>query len=166
MLSHRALWRRVTAAVAIPALLLGLAACAPEPVAGSRDKGSEVGEDGDGSWGVKTDEDDSALKSAELPEDFPRDAFVVPEGAVIDDAGKRGAQWYLVLRAPDEETAEAWWDEVVSGSGFAVRDESDTDDGGFSATLAGGALEVTAVRLPAQKDGSVLLSYDISSVVV
>lgn len=159
MFSRRMFSRRVIAAVAVPTLVLGLAACAPEPVTGSREKGAELGEEGESGWGATSEQDE--LKSTELPDDFPKDAFTVPEGAVVDDAGKRGDMWFLVLRAADEAEAESWWSEVIAGSGFVVSDDAETGDGGRSATLTATALTVTALSIP-QEDGSVLLSYDIA----
>ncbi|MCS3428364.1 hypothetical protein [Leucobacter aridicollis] len=159
-----------TPRLAAGAIALGLAAtllagCAPEPDTVSpdgRDLTEKVEPEG-GSW-AEPNPEEAYEKSAELPDDFPAD-FVVPEGAVVDDAGSRGfGSWYVVLRAPDQDTANTLWDAVVTGSGFAASDEAETGDGGRTATLVSPALEVTAVTMSGD-DGAVLLSYDITQVV-
>lgn len=156
--------RSLLAAAAVPALVLGLASCAPEPIAGAPEKGADSSST-DGDWSETNDPNDPDLKSVELPEGFPSDEFALPEGAVVDDAGERGGAWFVVLRAADEAQAETWWDEIVASNGFFVRDEEDLPDGGRAATLAAGTLAVQAVTVP-QSDGSVLLSYDIATVIV
>jgi hypothetical protein len=156
--------RSLLAAAAVPALVLALASCAPEPIAGAPEKGTDSSST-DGDWSETNDPNDPELKSVELPEGFPSDEFALPEGAVVDDAGERGGAWFVVLRAADEAQAETWWDEIVASNGFFVRDEEDLPDGGRAATLAAGTLAVQAVTVP-QSDGSVLLSYDIATLIV
>jgi len=142
-------------------LAASLVACAPEPMAGSHVKGQDIPED-ERSWSQIDDQDDPSLKSTELPEGFPEADFVLPEDAVIDDAGARGDRaWFVVLKAADTESANAWWDQVIHAGGFVVRDEETGDDGSLSATLASNQLTVAALSIP-REDGSVLLSYDIT----
>ena len=154
--------RAAAAAIALTLLALPLAGCAPEP--GSvRPDGSSLEEkhepDGE-SWPEKNP-DEAYEKQQELPADFPA-AFVVPEGAAVDDAGSRApGSWYLVLRADSAEAADALWDEVVSAGSFEARDAEGSGDA-RSATLVGGGLEVAALTLPGE-DGAVLLSYDITA---
>lgn len=171
---RRSLVARSMFPLLIPALVLGLAACAPEPGEGGDptspgvDSGHPVdgggkgeGDDGGESGGETSPQDDPALKQQKLPADFPRDGFALPEHAVIDDVGSREpGSWYLVLRAEDSAQADDWWTQITRSSGFSVRDEDQTDDGGRSATLLSDALTVQALTIP-QSDGSVLLSYDL-----
>ncbi len=151
------------AALGLAAVLL--AGCAPEPgtvAPDGRDLTEKVEPEG-GSW-TEPNPEEAYEKSAELPDGFP-EGFVVPEGAVVDDAGSRDfGSWYVVLRAADKAAADTLWDSVVSGSGFSASDEAATGDGGRTATLVSPALEVTAVTM-AGDDGAILLSYDITEVV-
>ncbi|KTR85807.1 hypothetical protein [Leucobacter chromiiresistens] len=173
-------------AVVATVLLLGLGGCAPEPTTpdggtgasasadadaaagGGADSGADSGEqkasgDSDGGWPQQGDPQEGA-KSTSLPESFPSDGFVVPAGARIDDAGERSpGSWYLVLAAEDQSEADALWQSVVSGSGFAEADRVEGDAGDVSATLTNGALSVFALQIP-QDDGSMLVSYDITAV--
>lgn len=156
---------RATAAVlALGLLLAPLSGCAPEPGTvnpDGRDLTEKVEPEG-GSW-QEENPDEVFDKQVELPADFPA-AFVLPEGAVIDDAGLRGVDsWFVVLRAEDQPAADALWDAVVSSGGFTVSDETETGDGGRAATLTGTGLEVAAVTLPTDSAG-VLLSYDLTAV--
>ncbi|UOR03108.1 hypothetical protein MUN77_07380 [Leucobacter allii] len=159
-------------------LLLPLAACAPEPdagaprtsdpsdaasaggAAGAADGDAEKGGTG-GSWQEQTDEE-QLERNVELPESFPSEAFAVPEGATVWETGARGAdEWFLVLRAADAATAEAWWQSVIDASGFVVGASGTTPEGGRTASLASDGLTAEALLLP-EADGSVLLSYDIA----
>lgn len=165
--------RRVTAVVAIALCLsvpLALTACAPEPGAGggSQDKpgnSSTKGGGGDASgssWSKPKHEPDIA-KQKTLPKGFPTDAFAVPKGATIDDAGERGpGVWFVVLSAKDRAAADALWAEVISTNGFAEQDAAETPEGGRSATLSNTRLTVQALTLPGD-NGAVLLSYDLST---
>lgn len=153
--------RTSTAAMAAVLLTVGLVSCAPEPMAGDHIKGEEPREE-DRSWSQIDDQDDPALKSAELPEGFPTNEFALPEGGVIDDAGQRGDRvWFLVLKAPDSETAEAWWQSIIESNGFVVRDDEQGEDGSASAVFASDRVTTSALRIP-EPDGSVLLSFDIT----
>ncbi|WP_200328868.1 hypothetical protein [Leucobacter sp. L43] len=117
----------------------------------------------EGGWPQQGDPQDTS-KSTTLPASFPVADFVVPDGARIDDAGERSAsEWYLVLTAEDRAAADALWQSIVSASGFAESERSETGDGGVAATLTHGTLSVTALQIP-QKNGSVLLSFDITAV--
>ncbi|GAA1791605.1 hypothetical protein [Leucobacter iarius] len=163
--------RRVTAAVAAALCLsVALTACAPEPGAGtgSQDKpgnSSTKGGGGDSSgssWSKPRHEPD-ITKQKTLPKGFPTDAFAVPKGATIDDAGERGpGVWFVVLSAKDRAAADALWAEVISTNGFAEQDAAETPEGGRSATLSNTRLTVQALTLPG-KDGAALLSYDLST---
>lgn len=186
--TERTVFTRVAAPVGVGLLLLGtLTACAPEPSAGGSSSGSGAsgapetsktdapaqgsgekgsgekgsGDQGSGSW----PEDDAGMdapKQTALPVSFPVDRFIIPEGAVIDDAGERSdGEWFVVLRAPDQPSANAIWEAIVSAGGFTVVDPATGEDGGVSADLTSQTLEVSALTLP-QADGAVLLSYDIS----
>ena len=161
---RRAGSRAMTLAFLLPALVLGLAACAPEPGTGvdPASPGVDAGGTGDeGNGGETSPQDDPALKQQELPADFPSDAFALPDDAVIDDVGSREpGSWYLVLRAQDAPQADDWWTQITGSSGFDVRDQEETEDGGHSATLVNSSLNVQALTIP-QSDGSVLLSYDL-----
>lgn len=152
-------------------LVLGLSGCAPElgavpnpdSVAGAKGKDSESGTDkgGDGSSWQTPNPQDVDKKQKELPASFPSEAFPLPAGAVIDDAGERGeGVWFVVLRAADASAAQQLWDAVASAGGFTLGDEIETSEGGKSASLSSGALVGEALTLP-QSDGSVLLSYDL-----
>lgn len=158
--------RLLVTATVVPMIAFGLVSCAPEPnagipdeVAGAPEKGAE--DDNQTGWGETSDPTDPGLKSHELPEGFPADVFVLPEGAVIDDAGDRGGVWFVVLRAADAEQADQWWTEIVQASGMSVNDEHENENGEFSAALLAPTIAVNALRVP-QADGSVLLSYDIT----
>jgi len=152
---------RLTAVATAGLLAIGLAACAPEPMAGEHVKGQDPAEE-DRSWSQIDDQDDPSLKSPELPDGFPSDLFVLPDGAVIDDAGTRGDRvWFVVLKAPDELTGESWWNEIIDDNGFVIRDQEAGDDGSVSLTLASNELTVSALSIPGA-GGTVLLSYDIT----
>ena len=143
------------------ALVLGVTACAPEPgeAAGSIDKETQTTSP-ETEWGGQ-DQPEEELQTT-LPESFPTDVFVLPEGITIYNAGERGTgQWFLVLRAADAAAASALWDSIVSANGFTVSDEVETTEGGVSATLNSVTLTVQALTIP-QKDGSVLVNYDLS----
>ena len=163
---------RVSAAVlALGLLVAPLAGCAPEPGAsgseGPEGPGSaptEKQEPEGGSWPAENP-DEVYDKHQEIPEDFP-EAFVIPEGAEIDNVGTRGhGTWYLVLRAADEDEAAVLWDEVVAAGSFVQSDGMETTEGGIAATLSSGELTVDAMTLP-EADGTVLVSYDITSAVL
>lgn len=154
-----------TLPVFLVAGLLGasLAGCAPEPdeVAGAPEKGSPAPEES--SWSEPETEFDPNVKSTELPDGFPSAAFPLPEDATIDDAGARSEfEWYVVLRAANGTQADALWDRIIEDGAYAVDDESQNDDGGRSALLTNDELTVSATTIP-EADGSVLLSYDLSS---
>lgn len=169
---------RVAATAGALVLAAGLAACAPEPGtaggtgganggngetggSGQTSEGQKGNADGTGSW-QEPNKPEVAEKQVELPASFPKDQFVIPEGAKVDDTGERSeGQWYLVLHAADAQAAAALWDQVVAGGSFTASNEAKTGDGGRSATLSSPELTVDALTLP-QQDGSVLLSYDIS----
>lgn len=154
--------RAATGVLALGLTVTLLAGCAPEPGTVSpdgRDLTEKVEPEG-GSW-PEANPDEAYEKSQELPEGFPA-AFVVPEGAIVDDAGSRDAwTWYLVLRADSPAAADALWDAVVTGSAFTVSDEVGTGDGGRAATLTSPELSVSAVTMPGEGD-TVLVSYDIT----
>lgn len=149
----------LTAAVAA-LLALTVAGCAPEPgdAAGSIDKETQTTSP-ETKWGGQ-DLPEEDLQTT-LPESFPSDAFVIPEGAKIYNTGERGTgQWFVVLQAVDATAATTLWDAIVSGSGFAIADEIETTEGGVSAVLSNATLSVQALTIP-QEDGSVLLNYDL-----
>lgn len=164
--------RLVAAGLAAAGLVFGLAACAPEPgetgttgqeakermeQQAEEGKGADTGT---GSWPEENPEDVSD-KHTEIPESFPRDAFLIPEGAEIDDTGERGdGQWFIVFRAADAGASATLWDRVVAEGGFQVSEEAETSEGGRSATLTTPGYSVGALTFP-QEDGSVLVSYDI-----
>ena len=175
--TRRPIVRAAAAGFLASALLLGVSACAPEPegtgTTGQEAKERMVKEEeqgkgadtGSGSWPEKNPEDVSD-KHVALPESFPGDAFIIPEGAKIDDTGERAeGQWFLVLRAADAAEADSLWDQVVSGSGFTVTEEAETAEGGRSATLTTPGFSIGALTFP-QEDGTVLLSYDIMQTVI
>lgn len=172
---------RVSAALLALCLVIApLAGCAPEPGA----PGSGVGGAGDssgpktpGSPGSSPDEktepeggswpaenpDEVFEKQQDLPEDFP-EGFVIPERAAIDNTGSRGyGTWYVVLSAADQTAATSIWEEVIAAGGFTVSDEVSTPEGGVAATLSSGDLGVTGMTVPSS-DGTVLITYDITSV--
>ncbi len=157
--------RLAAGVLALGLLVLPLSACAEEPGAtGTGDPvPTEKQEPEGGSWPAENP-DEVFEKSQDIPDDFP-EAFVIPEGAVIDDVGSRGyGTWYLVLRAEDQATIDSLWESIVSTGEFAVSDEASTAEGGRMATLESGALSVSAITIP-DEDGSVLMSYDITSTV-
>lgn len=186
--TDRTVFTRLATPVGVSLLLLGtLTACAPEPGAGGSGSGSDAsgvpgssetdapaegtdtpgneekgsGDQGSGSW-PESDSDMNAPKQTALPVGFPVDRFIIPEDSVIDDTGERSRdEWFVVLRAPDQQSANAIWEAVVSAGGFTVVDPVTGNDGGVSAELTSQTLEVSALTLP-QADGAVLLSYDIS----
>ena len=67
-----------------------------------------------------------------------------------------------MLRAADGTQADALWDQIIEDGTYAVDEESQNDDGGRSALLINDELTVSATTIP-EDDGSVLLSYDLSS---
>ena len=167
------------------ALIIGLSACAPEPgegggsdasssasqsapgggspddIAGKGGKGSK-GSDSESSWAQPNDDVDVNKRTTQLPDSFPSDAFPLPAGAEIFNAGERApGVWFVILLAPNAESVDSLWDQVIQGGGFSVADESSTPEGGRAAQLSRPTLRVTAVTLP-QADGSVQLSYDLT----
>lgn len=151
---------QVLALMAAGALALGAAGCAPEPgqEAGSIDKETQTISP-ETEWGGQ-DVPEEDLQTA-LPESFPHDAFAMPEGATIYNAGEKSADaWFVVLSADSAAAAQTQWDAIISESSFEVVDPVETTEGGISATLRSVMLTVQAVTIP-QDDGSVLLSYDI-----
>ena len=159
---------RVSAAVlALGLLVAPLAGCAPEPgaysPAGPGSAPAEKQEPEGGSWPAENP-DEVYEKHREIPEDFP-EAFVIPENAEDDDVGTRGyGTWYLILRAADESEAAVLWNEIVAAGSFVQSDDLETAEGGIAATLSSGELMVNAMTLP-ENDGTVLVSFDITSVV-
>lgn len=158
--------RTAAGALALGFLLLPLVGCAPEP--GSvRPDGTDLTEKHEpegGSWSEPNPEE-AYEKGQELPADFPV-AFVVPEGAVIDDIGSRGyGTWYVVFRTDEATQAAALWDEVIRAGSFTVSEEVETGDGGRAATLTSPELSVSAVTM-ADEAQATLLSYDITAVVM
>ena len=148
-------------AVAIVALVFGVVACAPEPgeTAGSVDKEKETTSP-ETEWGGQNQPEEELQTT--LPETFPVDSFVLPEGVTIYNTGERGTdQWFLVLRAADAATATALWDTIVTTNSFTVSDEVETTESGTSALLRSANLTVQALTIP-QEDGSVLLNYDLA----
>lgn len=142
-------------------LVFGVAACAPEPgeAAGSIDKETQTTSP-ETQWGGQ-DQPEEELQTT-LPASFPSDAFALPEGVTIYNAGERGTgQWFLVLRTADAAAATALWDSVVAANTFTVSDEVETTEGGVSATLNSAMLTAQALTIP-QEDGSVLVNYDIA----
>ena len=143
------------------ALVLALAACAPEPgeAAGSVDKEKQTTSP-ETEWGGQ-DQPEEELQTT-LPASFPSDAFAVPEGVTIYNAGERGTdQWFLVLRATDAAAATKLWDAIIETNGFAASDEVETTEGGIAATLNSVTLTAQALTIP-QEDGTVLVNYDLS----
>ena len=145
-------------------LVISLAACAPEPgtEAGSTDKDSQT-------VNPETNLGDGAVPDeafqTELPESFPREAFALPDGAVIENTGERGTgKWFLVLRASDEPEAERLWDAVIAQNDFTLEDSGEAVEGGRYGTLSSASLTVQALTIP-QQDGSVQLSYDLTSTI-
>jgi hypothetical protein len=161
--------RAVAGATAAVALLLGLAACAPETgdaggIAGQGGKGADSSQQ-ESTWSAPETDFDAEQRRTELPEGFPREAFPLPEGAAVYDAGERGggSGWFVVLLAEGESEASALWDAVIASGGFAPEGEAvETTEGGTALTLASPALRVFALSLP-QTDGTVLLSYELTS---
>ncbi|GAA2181899.1 hypothetical protein GCM10009847_25350 [Leucobacter tardus] len=144
-------------------LAVALSACAPEPdeIAGAPEKGTPAPEAT--SWTEPETEFDPNVKSTDLPDGFPSEAFPVPDGATVDDAGARSEfEWFVVFSAADGEAADALWNQIIDDGDFSVDDESRNDDGGRSALLINAELTVSATTIP-DTDGSVLLSYDLSS---
>lgn len=152
---------RAMAIVAAAALTLSLASCAPEPgddIAGAPDKSGEGSSE---SWTAENP-DGVGEKKTELPASFPKDSFVLPEGAVIDDTGERsGGSWFVVLRAEDLDAGAMLWTRVINLGGFTASDVTAGENRETVATLTNPTLSVSALMIP-QEDGSVLLSYDIT----
>lgn len=153
---------RTSAALISLGLVFGsLTGCAPEP--GSLPEipsdAQQKQEPEGGSW-PEQNPDEVFEKTTTLPEDFPA-AFVVPEGAIVQDAGSRGpATWFVVFLAPDTESARALWEEVITAGGFTVDEETETPEGGIAATLVSDSLQVSGMTIP-QEEGAVQISYDI-----
>lgn len=165
--------RRLTVTLATALCLtvpLALSACAPAPgthggaqdTPGSSSTKGGGGDSSGSSWSKPKHEPD-ITKQKTLPKGFPTEAFALPKGATIDDAGERGpGVWFVVLSAKDRAAADALWAEVIAINGFTEQDPSDTPEGGRSATLSSPQLTVQALTLPGD-GGTVLLSYDLSA---
>lgn len=144
-------------------LVLGLAACAPEPVAGQGGKDADPDQH-ESSWEQPNDEVDVYARQTELPESFPTEQFPLPEGATVYDTGERGeGVWFVVLLAEDEAESVRLWDDVVRLGGFQISDEVETSEGGQAANLTSTTLRVSALTIP-QADGSVQLSYGLTRI--
>lgn len=160
---------RITAGtLALGLLVVPLTGCAPEPGTtgsgtlgeGMPDPKDKQESEGD-SWPEKNP-DEVYEKHQELPADFPA-GFVIPEGAVIDNAGSSGlGKWFVVLRAADASTADALWAQIIEAGAFAASDETTNAEGGIVATLTSTELEVAGMTIP-EPSGEVLLTYDITS---
>lgn len=147
-------WRKGLAGGASILLLLGLAACAPEPDV-------EWESDGEPNWQEENPDEVHELVT-ELPASFP-EGFVVPEDATVYNTGEReDGTWFLVLSADSADEADTLWSSVISESGFTVSNEETTPEGGVSALLTSDTLEAQALTIP-QDDGSEHLNYDISA---
>lgn len=151
--------RKAIAPLAALLLVFGATACAPEPVAGTVNKDGETTSP-ETKWEV--DENAGTELTQTLPDSFPNELFALPSDATIYNAGERNSdQWFLVLKAADTTAAQSLWTSIIELNTFGVSDEVETTEGGTAATLAQGPLTIQAMTLP-NKDGSVLLSYDIS----
>lgn len=163
---------RVCAAVVGGLIAVALVSCAPEPGDTSSTSGTagapskeDLADGKGGSGGSWSEENPEGVgeKSAVLPDSFPSDTFVIPEGTAIDDAGERsGAGWFVVLRAEDINSGAELWTQVINGSGFEATDVSVGVDNETFATLTNASLTVDALMIP-QEDDTALLSYEVSS---
>ncbi|MFV0435134.1 MAG: hypothetical protein ACK5LO_14320 [Leucobacter sp.] len=157
---------RVVAAGAAALLVFGLVSCAPEPeeIAGANGKSSATEKGSETASDSPEPEvpDDTFEKRTDLPASFPSEFFPIPEDAVIDDTGQREDSWFVVISAPDQTTADTYWNRIIADGHFAVADLSESDIGDRTATLTSPDLEVAAVMMP-QTDGTILLNYDIES---
>lgn len=164
--------QRVWALAAAALIAASLVSCAPEP-GGSGSPGETAGAtskedlaDGKGGSGGSWSEENPegvGEKSAVLPDTFPSDAFVIPEGTAIDDAGERpGTGWFVVLRADDVGSGAKLWAQVINGSGFEAADLAAGEENETFATLTNATLTVDALMIP-QEDDTVLLSYELTS---
>lgn len=154
---------RTIALLAASALVLGATGCAPEPdqEAGSIDKELQTLSP-ETTWGGQ-DMPEQELQTT-LPESFPKDTFVLPEGSTIFNAGEKNPNtWFVVLNAQSAETAQQQWDSIILESSLTVSESVETTEGGISATLSNAVLTVQAVTIP-QPEGSVLLSYYVQLV--
>lgn len=163
--------KRVWGAAAMVLIATSLVSCAPEPgdstspnaTAGTPSK-EEIaeGKGGDNdSWSEENPEG-VGEKSADLPETFPGDAFVIPDGTVVDDAGERSqTEWFVVLRAEDSGSGATLWTQVINESAFEATDLTAGEAGETFATLTNATLTADAMMIP-QDDDSVLLSYEVS----
>lgn len=159
--------RALLAAALAGLLAVSLSSCAPEPdeIAGATTKEQIAKGKTPDDAGQRAEVPDEALqKQATLPAGFPSNSFPLPNGAVIDDAGERGAGvWFVVLRAKDAVQASTQWSAIISDGGFELTDaQGDPASANASATLRNDKLDVFALMLP-QDDGSVLLSYDLTA---
>ncbi|WP_336659379.1 hypothetical protein [Leucobacter sp. USHLN153] len=139
----------------------------PDAGADSADANAHATAGKDGNGGSKSWEETGVPgggdgKSAEVPESFPSDRFVIPSGAVVDDAGERSeTEWFIVFRAPDRATGDSVWQAVAAQSGLVAESSEAGDDGSVSTAYRGNGLVADALLIP-QDDGTVLLSYDLA----
>lgn len=158
----------ISAVVSTGFLLLALVACAPEPdaavdIAGQGGKSPDSSQQ-ESNWSAPETDFDAEQRQTELPESFPREAFPLPEGSVVYDAGENGTGngWFVVLRAENESEAATLWDTVITSGGFTADGEAlETTEGGAALSFTSPALRVFALTLP-QAGGAVLLSYELA----
>ena len=162
---------RLWGAAAMVLIATSLVSCAPEPgattppdtSAGTPSK-EELAEGKGGAGDSWSEENPEGVgeKTADLPESFPSDAFVIPEGTVIDDAGERSqSEWFVVLRAEDSRAGAMLWARVINLSAFKATDLTAGEAGETFATLTNATLTADAMMIPRDDDG-VLLSYEVS----
>lgn len=160
-LHHRPAARAFAVAGVVLSLVVGLAACGTEPSdATGRTDPEKESVNPETEWGG-LDVPEQELQT-EIAETFPTDHFAWPDGAVIYNTGERSAnQWFIVFLAPDAAAADGLWSSIITSNGFEVSEETETVEGGTSATLESLVLQVQALTIP-QEDESVLLSYDLT----
>lgn len=158
-LSSRAKQSGIAVALTLSLLTLGVAGCSTAPGDGGEKPPAQGS--GEGDWGQSEEPTDETPEVVELPAGFPSEEFVLPEDAVLQDAGERGpGNWFVVLRAADVTQADEWWAFIVEAGAFTVQDEIVAVDGGREATLVGGTLTVGALTIT-EDDGSILMNYDL-----
>lgn len=154
---HSPRFKKLTLA-SVLMLAVGLFGCAPEAgdIAGSTDKDTQtINPESEASEREVSDYE----FTHEIPESFPADLFKFPDTAVIQDVGESGVdRWFVVFVAPDAASADELWNEIIERNGFGVTEESETVEGGPTATLTGAAITVEAAAIP-NPDGTELLSY-------
>ena len=141
---------------------LALAGCAPEP----NEVPEEVAVDNAvESWEGQQSVAEAPEKRTTLPDSFPSE-IVIPEEAIIDDAGERdGNAWFVTFATESLDAATELRDRIAEDSRLTPQgDAEQTADGGAWVSYTKGTLHIDSLTL-APSPTHAYLSLDITEFV-